>query len=175
MPQSSSNTGDGRSNLGQLAEHLVAQWLKTRNCEILQQRWHSRWGELDLVALKPSPSPGASPTLIFVEVKARSDRNWDENGLLAITPQKQAKLWQTAELFLAAFPDLGHLPCRFDVALVVARRRKNPPVGKNLAPPPAVEQPDLASTTIVTIGKAVAIAQYHLTLKQYIPNAFALT
>lgn len=100
-------------NLGELGEELVDRWLQAQGWEILSRRWRCRWGELDLIA-----SQSQEPCLVFVEVKTRRQRNWDADGLLAITPQKQAKIRQTAELFLADRPDLASLPCRFDVALV---------------------------------------------------------
>ena len=104
---------NSKLNLGELGEELVACWLQGQGWEILYRRWRCRWGELDLIAHQSK-----EPCLIFVEVKTRRQRNWDADGLLAITPHKQAKIRQTAELFLADRPDLAILPCRFDVALV---------------------------------------------------------
>lgn len=112
-------SGASRKNLemGLLAEAWVAQWLLERHWTILHRRWRCRWGELDLVA------QNGAGLLVFVEVKARSRGNWDADGLLAITPQKRLKLWRSAELFLAEYPDLARLPCRFDVVLVHGRWR----------------------------------------------------
>lgn len=114
--------------LGLLGENLVADWLVEQGWEILQRRWRCRWGELDLVALagqgetKFIPSDPRvqtlEPTLIFVEVKTRRGGNWDADGMLAVSPTKQAKLWQAAELFLSEHPEWVQYPCRFDVALV---------------------------------------------------------
>lgn len=110
-------------NPGTLGENLVATWLEQQGWEILHRRWRCRWGELDIIALghesQPSPdSSFSSEILSFVEVKTRGRGNWDADGLLAITPQKQAKLIQAAQLFLSGHPELSEYPCRFDVALV---------------------------------------------------------
>lgn len=103
--------------LGIAAEALVADWLIAQGWAIEFRRWRCRWGELDLVACQMQPIS----TIAFVEVKARSRGNWDADGLLAITPQKQAKLIQAAQLFLADHPQWSDCACRFDVALVSVR------------------------------------------------------
>ncbi len=98
-------------DLGTAGEIFVADLLKQNGWEILATQWRCRWGELDIVARDRQ-------WLIFVEVKTRSDRNWDNNGLLAITATKQRKLLHTAMNFLQQHPNLANLPCRFDLALV---------------------------------------------------------
>ena len=100
-------------SLGELGEQLVAKWLEERNYKILHYRWRCRWGEIDLIARQKS-----HPTLVFVEVKTRSDRSWDSKGLDAIASSKQKKISQTSALFLAKNPQLADFYCRFDVALV---------------------------------------------------------
>lgn len=97
--------------VGQAGEAAVGQWLQARGWQIRHQRWRCRGGELDLIATQ-------NQQLIFVEVKTRQDFNWDANGLLAITPTKQQRLWRAAETFLARFPQYQDWPCRFDLALV---------------------------------------------------------
>ncbi len=147
--------------LGQLAEQIVAQWLTQEGMTILAQRWHCRWGELDVVALHPPTSANASSSLIFVEVKARGDRSWDQAGLLAMTPQKQMKLWRAASMFLAEHPDYDDLPCRFDVALVRGQRLFQP------------QQTDAAKgIDLIRLNQPVAIASYRLTLQHYLVAAF---
>lgn len=110
------------ADAGVLGEEFVAKCLKQQGWVILERRWHCRWGELDLVVGQPQRSGERLGLIAFVEVKTRGDRNWDENGKLAITSQKQRKLWKTAQLFLLAHPDLADLPCRFDVALVTCEK-----------------------------------------------------
>ena len=98
-------------NPGVEGERVVAQWLEEQGAEILHRRWRCPWGELDLIARWDD-------IVVFVEVKTRSPKNWDENGLLAISVQKQERLRNAAEYFLAQVPELAECPCRFDVALV---------------------------------------------------------
>ncbi|NET55626.1 MAG: YraN family protein [Symploca sp. SIO2E6] len=144
--------------VGKLGEQLVAQWLKTQAWIILAHRWRCRWGEIDLIAQRGT---GKQLMLAFVEVKTRSLRNWDDHGLLAITPQKQAKLWQTAELFLSENPAMGDCSCRFDVALVSCERL-SPTANSS-----AVDNP--LQVRSVQLGTPVFVADYKLILREYIP------
>lgn len=177
----SASRGKTTQTIGVLAEDLVAQWLVGQGWEVLQRRWHCRWGELDLVA-KGAIAPitrdaTPQPVLAFVEVKARSRGNWDADGLLAITPKKQAKLWQAAQLFLAEQPDLAELPCRFDVALVSYGRsplrhshRANPTA--DIPTETVSQQPHTATSTPIQLGQPIITPGYRLTLQQYIQSAF---
>ncbi|MCM1984513.1 YraN family protein [Lyngbya confervoides] len=116
--------------VGQIGEKLVAQWLRGQGSRVLAERWRCRWGELDLVV--KCPASGGGFEIAFVEVKTRRQQNWDLQGLLAVTPQKQRKLRHAAQLFLADFPDLMQMPGRFDVALVQIARPDMVP--RDLAP-----------------------------------------
>ncbi|MEL6928568.1 MAG: YraN family protein [Cyanobacteria bacterium J06600_6] len=148
--------------VGDLGEYLVSRWLKLQNYELLAHNWRCRWGEIDLIVRDRQ-----SQTVAFVEVKTRSANNWDSDGLLAITASKQQKLLTTASLFLAAYPDLENLPCRFDVALVSYQGRRSLTSGteyQNIL--------DLIVTSQVEIGQAIAINGVQLRLQQYLRNAF---
>jgi putative endonuclease len=96
----------------------------------------------------------------FVEVKTRSSGNWDADGLLAITPSKQIKLWKTAQLFLAQHPALAESPCRFDVALVSAGRSRS-----------TLESDTWPS---IALGQPIEWKGYRLTLSTYLESAFEL-
>jgi putative endonuclease len=113
------------SDIGKLGEELVARWLIDRGAEILQRRWRWRRGEIDLIAIEDD-------ILLFIEVKTRSSANWDADGLLAITPQKQRKLAQTAEVFLVQYPHFSPYACRFDVAIVHYQRSAPTPISTSL-------------------------------------------
>ncbi len=109
----------GNQELGNYGEQLVCDWLHRQNCQVLHRQWHSRFGEIDLIA-KGQSGRGKlrCEMLAFIEVKTRSQGNWDANGLLALTHSKQRKIRTTARYFLVRHPHLSNLPCRFDVALV---------------------------------------------------------
>ena len=98
-------------------EAFVARVLRSWGWEVLHERWHCRWGELDIVAREPA---AGEDILVFVEVKART-RAGDWDPRLAVTPTKQQRLWRTAEQFLMAHEAYAAYPCRFDVALVRCR------------------------------------------------------
>lgn len=158
---------NARATIGILGEELVVDWLRLQEWQILHQRWHCRFGEIDVVAYSQ-----ALQCVTFVEVKTRSKGNWDEDGLLAITSGKQKKLWQTAQLFLVAYPDLAILPCRFDVALVRCqsapkKRAPSPNLGSPLFQKSQLPFPVEPNSPIIR-----TIAGYRLTLHQYIHDAF---
>ncbi|MGK7923238.1 MAG: YraN family protein [Trichodesmium sp.] len=161
-------------NRGVLGEELVAQWLSQEGWQILHRRWQCRWGELDIIAMNTSPVEDRFeqnfPILAFVEVKTRSRGNWDENGLLAITESKQAKLWKTAEMFLSDRPELADYSCRFDVALV----RCNYSPQNSTLPVTTSPEEELSKLTKLTIevGNSVELSGYQLILQNYIPCAF---
>jgi putative endonuclease len=120
-------------NIGKQGEAVVAQWLIARGGKILHHRWRWRSGEIDLIGIE-------ADTLLFIEVKTRNRSNWDADGLLAITPQKQAKILSTAQLFLVKYPDLATYPCRFDVAIV-----RHQPIHRSIVGTPLEIVTDLAA------------------------------
>jgi len=146
-------------DVGQLGEDLVAHWLQTQGWAILQRRWRCRWGEIDLIAqVHPKITKTkdiAQASLAFVEVKTRSQGNWDANGLLAVTPRKQARLWKTAQFFLAQHPALADLPCQFSLALVWYQTNSG---AREAASPP--------------FTPGLQLADYQLTLQSYIESFY---
>lgn len=139
-------------DVGILGENLVADWHQSQGGTVLHRRWKCRSSELDLI-VKTSDA-----ILAFVEVKTRSQGNWDSNGLWAITPTKQQKIVTAAQLFLVKNPEFANLACRFDVALVRCRQT-----------PKRRSQPSVAASP-QTFTKIVS--NYQFTLEDYLPNAF---
>lgn len=159
-------------NSGELGEDLVAQWLQSTGWEILHRRFSSRWGEIDIIAQHDGSAGEAGEQesrkavgelktqhsiLAFVEVKTRSWGSWDAGGRSAITPQKQAKIWRTAGIFLAQCPEKADYSCRFDVAIVYCQR-----ISKNLTGVTATQEALATSSA----------AGYKFKLQEYILAAF---
>jgi putative endonuclease len=140
------------ADIGKIGEDLVARWLESTGWEILHRRFWCRWGEIDIIAQYQDT------TLAFIEVKTRSSGNWDEGGKNAVTPQKQAKIWRTAEIFLAEYPQKADYSCRFDVALVHYQS-----ISKKLLKPTIIEEVSLAS---------LSVSGYNFKLQEYILAAF---
>lgn len=65
--------------------------------------------ELDIVAME-------GEEIVFVEVRSRNESAW-ETAEESVTPQKQKRLWETAQTYLAEM-NISDRPCRFDVIAV---------------------------------------------------------
>ena len=94
-----------RSKLGRWGEAFAAAYLQRKHCVIQARNYHSRYGEIDIVASN-------EVHLIFLEVKTRK-KDAMVGPLAAVTLSKQIKLIKTAQLYLLAHPTL--LQPRFDV------------------------------------------------------------
>ena len=143
-------------DIGTLGEDLVAQWLQSTGWIVLHRRFSCRWGEIDIIA-QFQDAKLDNLTLAFIEVKTRSSGNWDAGGRSAITVQKQAKLWRTAQMFLSEYPEKADYPCRFDVAIVYCQR-----ISKKLI-------------SVIASQEVIANSSdgvHNLTLQEYIPAAF---
>jgi putative endonuclease len=101
---------------GQLGETLTAWYLEERGYRILERNYHSRWGEIDVIACK-------GDLLAVVEVKLRKSVSYGYPRE-AVTPQKQEKLRQTALYYLSQQEE--EWQPRFDVAEVYALPGQTP-------------------------------------------------
>lgn len=103
-------------SLGAFGENLAEKFLKDKGYSILKKNYHSRFGEIDIVAKDKD-------TLVFVEVKTRSSFSFG-TPLEAINSQKLRKLIKTSQFFLNQF-GYGDVPYRFDAIEVITSNLKN--------------------------------------------------
>ena len=101
----------GKNNLsGAWGESVAAEYLKKKHYKIIGVNYHSRFGEIDIIAVNRK-------FIVFVEVKTRKSADF----ALArefVNYTKQNKLRATAEIYLSAFPT--KLQPRFDVIEIYA-------------------------------------------------------
>ena len=77
---------------GLAGEQCASEYLQKRGMVLLQRRYHSPYGEIDLIMQE-------GDTLVFVEVKTRT-RGAKGDGLMAIHRGKQKRLIQTAMWYM---------------------------------------------------------------------------
>jgi putative endonuclease len=97
---------------GRKGERIACRYLLRQGFDILARRYHTRSGELDIVALDKD-------TLAFIEVKMRSSRKFGEPWEF-VDWRKQQILRRAAEEFIADH-DLGQYAYRFDIVSVLGK------------------------------------------------------
>lgn len=103
MPQ------DPRQALGISGEDLACAELQRRGYAIVERRYRTRFGEIDIIAKDGG-------TLVFVEVKARMTQEFG-GAAAAMTGWKQRRIARMAADYLAR-RHLIDCPCRFDVVAI---------------------------------------------------------
>ncbi len=103
--------------LGRRAEQMVADYLSSRGFFIVARNFHSRYGEIDIIAEDDT-------YILFVEVKAR------RAGSMvlpqeAVDAAKRRKICLTAQWYLQK--SRSRLQPRFDVAAVTVEQRGGRP------------------------------------------------
>lgn len=103
------------AEIGRIGEQMVADYLKRKGYIIFKRNFHSKYGEIDIVAEKPD-------IILFVEVKTRK-----KDSLVspadAVDYLKRQKIVKTAEVFMGRAYLQSKV--RFDIAEVIYRRDEN--------------------------------------------------
>jgi putative endonuclease len=90
---------------GRRGERLAALWLQAQLYTIVERRFKTPVGEIDLIARRFG-------TTVFVEVKARGRAEGEEEALGKVN---RRRLVRAAEAYLTRHPALAETPLRFDV------------------------------------------------------------
>ena len=93
--------------VGVQAEALAAAYLKKQGLELITSNYRCRFGEIDLIMRDGT-------TLVFVEVRLRSNANFG-GAAMSITTAKRQRLLHTAQHYLQQHGDSS---CRFDAVLM---------------------------------------------------------
>lgn len=95
---------------GLVGEWVAATYLIVQGYRILERRYRTRHGEIDLIVRRGG-------TIAFVEVKVRPSLDL---ALLSISPRQSRRIVNAASLWLAGQDRLEDLDLRFDVIAVTA-------------------------------------------------------
>ncbi len=106
---------DTRKKLGNRGEKIAAKFLRKQDYQIIEKNYHSRLGEIDIVAKEDE-------SIVFVEVKTRCSTDF---GLPeeALSYDKRRRLSKLALGYLA-HRRIKDTNCRFDVVSILMDTRK---------------------------------------------------
>lgn len=93
---------------GHSAEYLAALALLVKGFRIIERRYRTKLGEIDLIARRGN-------LVLIVEVKARASL---EAAMDAVNPASMRRIEGAADLWLARQPDYAELCLRFDLIAV---------------------------------------------------------
>ena len=105
--------GGNHRSTGDAYEERAAEYLKEKGYEILVRNFHSRYGELDIIAREGN-------MLVFAEVKYRSRAEYGYPQEM-VTAKKQRSLLLTAKWYLTKQGYPEDTPCRFDVIAILGQ------------------------------------------------------
>lgn len=108
---------DPRKMVGRRGEEVASLYLVEKGFVIVERNWHTRQGELDLVAQKENQ-------LIFVEVRTTSSNRFGY-GFQSVDHRKQQKVRRLALQYLQQ-RRLFHMSIRFDVISVLLNEQLIP-------------------------------------------------
>jgi putative endonuclease len=97
-------------------EKLALKYLKKQGLKFLENNFHSRLGEIDLVMRDKD-------SIVFIEVRFRENTAFGD-GLDTVNKRKQHKLIKTAQLYLIHKGLYEKVPARFDVISISGGKLK---------------------------------------------------
>ena len=106
-----------RKTLGDWGEQVASTYLESQGYEILARNYHSRHGELDLIATK-------NKGLHFIEVKTRSNHAYGL-GEEAINSKKLQAMLASIESYLESLG--SEVPTEWQIDIIIVEGRKGNP------------------------------------------------
>ncbi len=102
------------SRLGDAGENVACKFLKANGFEVITTNYHSRYGEVDIIAK-------TDETYVFIEVKTRSKMSFAD-VLEQIPKSKFEKIHQTALIYLQ---ENSISDCDFRIDLIALLKHKD--------------------------------------------------
>lgn len=101
-----------RQKIGTIGEQKAQSYLKRRGYQILECNYHTKGGELDIIAKEKD-------CIVFVEVKTRTNTEYGTPAE-AVSFYKQKHMLKSARYYLSRFET--EMECRFDVIEVILKK-----------------------------------------------------
>ncbi|OGN16425.1 MAG: hypothetical protein A3C88_01220 [Candidatus Yanofskybacteria bacterium RIFCSPHIGHO2_02_FULL_50_12] len=105
------------SELGFVAEHYAAEYLKSKGYRIIGHNYRKPWGEIDVISMKEG-------ILIFVEVKANKKDLPGFEPELRVNHGKQFRMARIARTYLADYKYDPDQPWQLDVVSVAFNKEQ---------------------------------------------------
>lgn len=102
-----------REKLGRRAEFLAANYLRLKGYRILEKRFKTKQGEIDLIAIHRD-------LLVMVEVKARDDLQLARESISYLS---QNRIKKAARQYLNRKTQYQQMGVRFDAVFLIGRRQ----------------------------------------------------
>jgi putative endonuclease len=109
-----------RNLLGKWGQKQTKKFLKKKGYKTLAENFSCKTGEIDLIMAD------SSGTVVFVEVKTRTNEDFAD-AEAAVTTAKKQRLLRTAKFFTKKYK-LENLPLRFDVVIIIANQKNKPQI-----------------------------------------------
>jgi putative endonuclease len=110
LPSPSTLAKNRRTAVGRAGEDVAADRLRQLGYNVTERNWRCRAGELDLIALD-------GETLVFVEVRSRTNPTRFGSAVEAVTPRKCRQVRELAAVYIKQRKAEAR-SVRFDVAAV---------------------------------------------------------
>ena len=101
---------------GKIAEDIAANYLAKQGLVLITRNFHSRFGEIDLIALQQQ-------ILVFIEVRYRKDERYLA-VVETIDAHKCRKLIATSEYYRVKHKSYQDYQCRYDVIAITGELDK---------------------------------------------------
>ncbi|AYD03470.1 YraN family protein [Neorhizobium sp. NCHU2750] len=111
-PEGSRHRRQRAERRGHISEYLAALCLILKGYRILQLRYRTKLGEIDIIARRKT-------LIVFVEVKARAR---EADAIDAVGYETQRRIRASSDIWLSKRRDAHLLSCRYDIIAVLPGR-----------------------------------------------------
>ncbi len=110
------NNSKPANHAGKIAENIAAKYMTNNGLKLIDQNFHCRFGEIDLIGLE-------NEVLSFIEVRYRKDEKYLA-VVETIDKHKCRKIIISSEYYLSKHKNYRSYQCRYDVLTITGELDK---------------------------------------------------